>query len=749
MGYKFLAEDERDENGVSVATIGDIDGDGLADFLIGAWRADGIGNAETWSGSTYLIKAADLPALDLADGTSDGVINLGFVRSVGTSYEIVGEDQGHQSGGSVSSAGDVDNDGKADLLIGAPNASNGPDKGMSGSVYLVNANDLVALDGADGATNGVIDLGQVAATGTSYKFTGKDAFDQAGEWVSSAGDVDGDGRADLLISAREDSPGSTYLIKGADLAALDQADGTTDGIIDLGTVAATGTSYKFVGDGGLLFRASSAGDVDNDGQADLLLGDPNLQDLTGGAYLINANDLAALDQADGVEDGVINVANVAATGTSYRFEGQSVDDRAGWSVSSAGDVNGDGFDDLLIGAFRASGTPVGPAVDSGVAYLISGADLATLDALTSGGTNGVIRLGPVAPSGAPGAFYRFFADQFDRVGQSVSAAGDVNGDGFADFLIGAPQADGIGNAASNVGSAYLISGADLVALDTADGNVNGSIDLDNVAAIGTSYEFIGPNNNDNAGFSVSSAGDVDGDGRPDLLIGAVQNGNLGSSQIDTTYLIEADRLAYYDGLDGDVDGIIHLANVSCFLTGTRIATPDGLVAVERLGPGDLVLTAEGRAVPVRFNLRQRLLTRFGPPERLMHVRLRAGALGGGLPVRDLLLTADHALMIEGLLINAGALVNGTTIDRVRLAELGDSFTVYHIETDAHDVILAEGTPAETYIDYAGRQGFDNYADYIALYGEGLLVAEHPAPRVTSARQLPPALHARLGIVRAA
>ena len=219
MGYKFLAEDERDENGVSVATIGDIDGDGLADFLIGAWRADGIGNAETWSGSTYLIKAADLPALDLADGTSDGVINLGFVRSVGTSYEIVGEDQGHQSGGSVSSAGDVDNDGKADLLIGAPNASNGPDKGMSGSVYLVNANDLVALDGADGATNGVIDLGQVAATGTSYKFTGKDAFDQAGDAVGEGvayGVSDALGYADGYgLEVGELTPGVAY--EGADL----------------------------------------------------------------------------------------------------------------------------------------------------------------------------------------------------------------------------------------------------------------------------------------------------------------------------------------------------------------------------------------------------------------------------------------------------------------------------------------------------------------------------------------------------
>ncbi|WP_213686378.1 Hint domain-containing protein, partial [Roseicyclus sp.] len=187
----------------------------------------------------------------------------------------------------------------------------------------------------------------------------------------------------------------------------------------------------------------------------------------------------------------------------------------------------------------------------------------------------------------------------------------------------------------------------------------------------------------------------------------------------------------------------------CFAMGTAILTPDGMTPVETLSPGSLVATLEGRFVPVRFNFRQIIATRFHMAERLQLVRVRAGALGSGVPARDLVLTADHALMIDGLLINAGALVNGTTIDCVRLAELGDSFTVYHVETDAHDIILAEGTPTETYIDYAGRQGFDNYADYIAFYGEGRMIPEHPAPRVTSARQLPPALRARLGIVLAA
>jgi hypothetical protein len=99
------------------------------------------------------------------------------------------------------------------------------------------------------------------------------------------------------------------------------------------------------------------------------------------------------------------------------------------------------------------------------------------------------------------------------------------------------------------------------------------------------------------------------------------------------------------------------------------------------------------------------------------------------------------------LVNAGALVNGSSITEV--ANLPERFTVSHIETEDHDIILAEGTPAESYIDYAGRRAFDNYADYVALYGEDRMIAENRAPRISSARMLPAALRARLGLAQAA
>ncbi|BBU56773.1 hypothetical protein KU6B_30380 [Mameliella alba] len=187
----------------------------------------------------------------------------------------------------------------------------------------------------------------------------------------------------------------------------------------------------------------------------------------------------------------------------------------------------------------------------------------------------------------------------------------------------------------------------------------------------------------------------------------------------------------------------------CFGKGTLISTPEGARAVETLSMGDPVLTPDGRSVPVKWVWTQKVSTRFGPADRLQPVRLRAGALGEGLPQRDLVLTADHALLIDGVLVNASALVNGDTIDWLPLSELGESFAVYHIETEDHEIILAEATPSETYIDHVGRRSFDNYADYIAQFGEEPALAEMPMPRVSSRRLLPPALKARLAGNRAA
>lgn len=179
----------------------------------------------------------------------------------------------------------------------------------------------------------------------------------------------------------------------------------------------------------------------------------------------------------------------------------------------------------------------------------------------------------------------------------------------------------------------------------------------------------------------------------------------------------------------------------CFARGTHIATPNGEWPVERLAIGDLVVTATGVA-PVKWLGRQTRHRRFAQRTGFLPVRIQAGALGGGLPHRDLFVSPDHALLVDGLLVHALALVNGLSI--VQLSHWDEpELEYFHIELENHDLILAEGAPAETFVDNVTRRCFDNWAEYEALYGESSLVPELPLPRVKNRRQLARCIQQRL------
>jgi hypothetical protein len=182
----------------------------------------------------------------------------------------------------------------------------------------------------------------------------------------------------------------------------------------------------------------------------------------------------------------------------------------------------------------------------------------------------------------------------------------------------------------------------------------------------------------------------------------------------------------------------------CFCAGTLIRTPNGETNVEALRIGDLVLTLEGRATPVRWIGVRAVTPRFADPLRTLPIRIKGGALGNGLPVRDLLVSPDHAMYLDGVLVQAGALVNGISI--VREANMPATFTYYHIETTEHSLILAEGAPAETFIDNVDRMAFDNWAEYNSLQGIAAPLIEMPYGRAKSARQIPISIKERLEAV---
>ena len=189
--------------------------------------------------------------------------------------------------------------------------------------------------------------------------------------------------------------------------------------------------------------------------------------------------------------------------------------------------------------------------------------------------------------------------------------------------------------------------------------------------------------------------------------------------------------------DGTPEATIPVLGL-CFLPGTQISTPQGPVAIDALKRGDLVTTADGATEPVRWIGRQTVSKTFAGSS--MPICVKAGALGENLPVRDLFVSPGHALMVDGVLVEAGALINGTSI--VRHTDMPETFTYFNVELAEHSLILAEGTQAESFVDNVSRRAFDNWAEHEAL-GDTAPIAEMDLPRAKASRQVPAAIQQRL------
>ncbi len=179
------------------------------------------------------------------------------------------------------------------------------------------------------------------------------------------------------------------------------------------------------------------------------------------------------------------------------------------------------------------------------------------------------------------------------------------------------------------------------------------------------------------------------------------------------------------------------ASTACFVAGTMIRTATGEAAIETLKIGDLIATADGQIKPVRWIGRNTVSLVFADPLRTLPILIKAGALSENVPSRDLRLSPDHAVLVEGLLVQAGALVNGASIIRDTTAP--QTFVYYHVELTDHALILAENTPAETFIDNVDRMSFDNWDEHQALYAAPSPMTEMAYPRAKAHRQVPTAL----------
>lgn len=423
---------------------------------------------------------------------------------------------------------------------------------------------------------------EVTLTGVSDALSpvlikGIDFSDSSGWSVASAGDVDGDGQDDIIIGAPDAASfaGETYVVFGAALSGL-EADNFEFDLASLtaaeGVLLTGADTADFSG-----WSVSNAGDVDGDGLDDVIIGarlaDADGVGNTGESYLVYGSALAI----EKGTDGVIDLAALSAA-EGVLIKGIDSFDESGISVSSAGDVDGDGLDDVIIGAWRAD--PNG-LTDAGESYLVYGSTLAAEKA-----GDGIIDLASLSKS--EGVLIKG-VDGSDWSGYSVSLAGDVDGDGLCDVIIGARSADP--NGQIGAGESYLIYGSTLAAEKAGDG----LIDLATLAA-NEGVLITGIDAGDGSGFSVSSAGDVDGDGKDDVIIGAPGAAGITSQGAGESYLVYGATL---EAEKAD-DGVLELASISAadgvIINGLDVFGQSGVSVaaagdVDGDGLGDLIIGA--------------------------------------------------------------------------------------------------------------------------------------------------------------
>ncbi|MGE0388102.1 MAG: hypothetical protein AB7Q97_25535 [Gammaproteobacteria bacterium] len=441
------------------------------------WR---FGGMAFWQGTNYLTLSQGEAYL-LIDARMTVDLGLGLIDLAqldgSDGFRLNGIDAGDAAGWSVSGAGDVNADGYADIVIGADRATN--DGAAFGEAYVVFGRpdrsgaefDLGSLDGSNG-----------------FRLDGIDGHDGTGWASAGAGDLNGDGYADVAVSARGALAGAgarageTFAVFGGgagfapnlDLALLDGSDG-----VRLDGIAAGDRSGTSI---------ASAGDFNGDGYADLAIGAPQAAPgglLTAGeAYVVYG---AAGGYPPSAFLGAVNGSN------GIRVAGPAANNRLGFSVGSAGDFNGDGYADVAIGA-------PGDASGAGAAYVIFGSPgsfPSVVDPTALNGTNGFRLIG----AGPPGS-----------AGSTVSPAGDVNGDGFDDLIVTAPFEGGY---TAQRGHVYVVYGR-------SDG-IGATVDL--AALDGSSgFEMHGAQVSTNQTRAAAAAGDIDADGYDDIIIDASFSG---------------------------------------------------------------------------------------------------------------------------------------------------------------------------------------------------------------------------------
>ncbi|WP_416547868.1 beta strand repeat-containing protein [Limnohabitans sp. DCL3] len=481
-GFTLVGEGNYHNAGYAVSNAGDVNGDGLDDFIVGAPGALGyVGRSYVVFGGSQSPNTLQLSELTVVGNTRGFVIN--------------GASSGEMSGATVTGGGDINGDGLADLVVAnrasyAVSAGWYPmeytTSGTNSATYVVfgkantTAVNLTALTAATNLTNATSSLGfKINTTGTTA----------AGWSVSNAGDVNGDGLDDMLVANPTfgSNDGRVYLIYG-------KASGASVEVNTLPTLGASnGVGFMVTADtaidGSATPRLSSvsSGDINGDGYSDLVLGAWNTNTTAataGSVYVVYGNSTNTS----------VDISTLTAAGNSrgFRINGEGY---AGIDVAGVSDVNGDGLADVLLQSTQGL---VGSSTNKGAAWVVFGKtnnDPVNVSAIEAGVGGFAINLG---------------LDTTSYGAYSVSSAGDFNGDGLSDVIVTHANASYVNNGATSAsaGAAYIVfgkTGTGTVQVTSLDGSEG--------------FRIVNPLANERMGVSVSGGGDINGDGFDDVIIG--------------------------------------------------------------------------------------------------------------------------------------------------------------------------------------------------------------------------------------
>jgi len=437
---QLVSNQDSSNFGYGLAGAGDVNGDGYADLIVGAFTYD---SGEDDEGAAFIFH-----------GSASGIASANPATAATV---LQGDKVNTWFGSQVASAGDVNGDGYGDVIVSAIGYDS-PSVTNEGAAFIF-------LGSASGIANGSL---ATAATILESNQVGDPVF---GYSVAGAGDVNGDGYADVIVTANrydngETDEGAAFLFHGSASGIASGNPSTAAAIIE----SNVSSSAQGLGD-----SASSAGDVNGDGYADVIVGAQYWDDAE--------TDEGAAFVFYGGPSGIGNRTPATADAT---ITSNQADGAMGSSVAAAGDVNGDGYGDVIVGA---SGYDAGQGAGEGAGFVFLGS------------ATGIASGNPAT------AAAQLESDQPDaRLGSSVASVGDVNGDGYADVIVGAYGYD--------VG----VQGAAFVFLGSAAGIADGT-----PATAATRLESNQAAMSVWFGRRVVGAGDVNGDGYADVAIGSAGN----------------------------------------------------------------------------------------------------------------------------------------------------------------------------------------------------------------------------------